>query len=209
MAAKKNGLLIALILIVLAAAAGAGGWWWMNRGQSAGADANGAADQPLTGTLPANANAAAPAPAPTAATPAEQFTLAAVIDDPNGYTNVRSGPSTVAPTIARVSTGERFTTYEQGGDWWRVRTEGGLIGYMPRLRIRVEGAAPPMTDAASQTADAGNTMQAVQPGVAPARPRQRSRSRINRQNSENMRLFCQNAGRGTPPCRRFRSLGGR
>jgi len=208
MAAKKNGLLIALILIVLAAAAGAGGWWWMNRAESGTADANGAADQSLTGTLPANANAAAPTPA--AAAPAEQFTLAAVIDDPNGYTNVRSGPSTVAPNIARVSAGERFTTYEQGGDWWRVRTEGGLIGYMPRLRIRVEGAAPPMPGATSQTADAGNTMLAVEPGTAPPRPKQRPpRSRINRQNSENMRLFCENAGRGTPPCRRFRSLGGR
>ena len=42
------------------------------------------------------------------------------------------------------------------------------------------------------------------PSRAETRPAPRpSGPRINRRNSENMRLFCQRAGRGTPECRRF------
>ena len=42
------------------------------------------------------------------------------------------------------------------------------------------------------------------PSAAPARPAPRpSGPRINSRNSENMRLFCQRAGRGTPQCRAF------
>jgi hypothetical protein len=227
MAAKKTGL-IALVVILVAAAAG-GGWWWMNRagGWPGSAEANESVDQPLTAELPASPYAT---PTPTQdAQPAaaEQFTLAAVIEDPNGFTNVHSGASTVAPIVARVSEGETFSTYEQGDDWWRVRTAGGLIGYMPRRRIRVQGAAapasapgvaPPVTtavpgDAAvpGQPMTTNATPAADVPKAAPPRPRPpRPRSRINRANSANMRAFCQNAGRGTPQCRAFsRELRGR
>jgi hypothetical protein len=226
MAAKKTGL-IALVLIVVAAAAGAGGWWWMNKdgGLGSGGEANNSVDQPLTAPLPASPYAT---PTPTQdATPAaaEQFTLAAVIEDPNGFTNVHSGPSTVAPIVARVNAGETFSTYEQGDDWWRVRTAGGLIGFMPRRRIRVQGEAPaisgptpPVTTA--MPGQASLPGQATTPNATPAaetpkataqRPRPpRPRSRINRANSANMRAFCQNAGRGTPQCRAFtRELRGR
>ena len=217
MAARKIGL-IALVVILVAAAAG-GGWWWMNRagGAPGSAEANESVDQPLTAELPASPYAT-PTPTQDAPPAAEQFTMAAVIEDPNGFTNVHSGPSTVAPIVARVSTGESFSTYEQGDDWWRVRTAGGLIGYMPRRRIRVQGAAPPVTTAMpgaatvpGQPMTANATPAADAPKAAAQRPRPpRPRSRINRANSANMRAFCQNAGRGTPQCRAFtRELRGR
>ena len=225
MAAKKTGL-IALVAILVVAAAGAGGWWWMNRdGGGASGDANSSADQPLTAEIPAGPNAT---PTPANFTPgpsAEQFDLVAVIDDPNGFTNVHSGPSTVSPIVARVSNGETFSTFEQGDDWWRVRTAGGLIGFMPRRRISLQGDAPSVPGAPPPVATATVEPNAVPGQVMPAapapaaerpkataqRPRPpRLRSRVNRANSANMRAFCQNAGRGTPQCRQFaRELRGR
>ena len=42
------------------------------------------------------------------------------------------------------------------------------------------------------------------PAAEPPRPAARpSGPRINRRNAENMRLFCERAGRGTPQCRTF------
>lgn len=65
-----------------------------------------------------------------------RFALEAVIEDPDGYTNLRSRPSTDAPIVARVDAGEMFTTFRQPGLWWQVRTADGTIGYMHRSRIR-------------------------------------------------------------------------
>ncbi|WP_428629255.1 YARHG domain-containing protein [Sphingopyxis sp.] len=82
--------------------------------------------------------------------PAEAFTLAAVIEDPDGFTNIRSGASTQAAIVGKVLEGEKFLTYKQRGPWWRVRKADGTTGFMFRKYIRlVEGgvatsSAPPM-----------------------------------------------------------------
>jgi hypothetical protein len=73
-------------------------------------------------------------PAPTAP---PGFTLRAVNNDPDGYTNVRAGQSTSSAVLAQVVDGEVFETYRQDGDWWQVRTNGGTIGYMHISRIRL------------------------------------------------------------------------
>lgn len=79
-----------------------------------------------------------------AAAPAEAFTLAAVIDDPDGFTNIRSGRSTKAAIVGKVLEGEKFLTYKQPGPWWRVRKADGTTGFMFRKYIRlVEGGAQP------------------------------------------------------------------
>jgi hypothetical protein len=207
------------LIVLLLIAAAAGGAWWFLLGPGAGGQepGNSSGDEPLTAPLPP-APGATPAPTPEApaAEPAEQFDQSAVIQDPNGYTNVYGGPSPVSPIVARVSAGESFTTYDQGGDWWRVRTAGGLIGYMPRSRISVQGAAPAAAPAATPTLATPAPGTEPVPGMTPptAAPKAqrppRPRSRINRANSANMRAFCQNAGRGTPQCRQFRrDAGGR
>ncbi|MGB3848254.1 MAG: YARHG domain-containing protein, partial [Sphingopyxis sp.] len=77
------------------------------------------------------------------AKPVEAFVLAAVIDDPEGFTNIRAKPSAQSAIVGKVLEGEKFLTYQQGGAWWRVRKGDGTTGYMFRKLIRVlDGPAP-------------------------------------------------------------------
>ncbi|HEY5744134.1 MAG TPA: TIR domain-containing protein [Terrimicrobiaceae bacterium] len=69
--------------------------------------------------------------------PEDVFVLAAVIDDPDGYTNVRSMRSASSQIVARVDQGERFYTYAQDGNWWQVKTAKGKVGYMHVSKFRV------------------------------------------------------------------------
>ncbi|WP_422061124.1 YARHG domain-containing protein [Sphingopyxis sp.] len=114
--------------------------------------------QPTPGSAPsAVEGVAAPAEKPGAemsgaadSGPAEAFTLAAVIDDPDGFTNIRSGGSTKAAIVGKILDGEKFLTYKQRGPWWRVRKADGTTGFMFRKYIRlIEGGAaaspPPPT----------------------------------------------------------------
>lgn len=67
----------------------------------------------------------------------ETFPLRARIDDPDGYTNVRSGAGLGFSVSARVLSGETFYTRVQTGSWWQVRTADGTVGYMHLSRIRL------------------------------------------------------------------------
>lgn len=103
-----------------------------------------AATPPEQAAAPAETTApAAPsteAPAKTGGQPAEAFTLAAMIDDPDGFTNIRASGSTQAAIVGKVLEGEKFLTYRQPGPWWRVRKADGTTGFMFRKYIRlVEG----------------------------------------------------------------------
>jgi uncharacterized protein YgiM (DUF1202 family) len=62
----------------------------------------------------------------------------AVIEDPDGYTNIRSGQGTQFSIIARVDEGEVFYTIPQQDDWWPVRTKDEKYGYIHRSRINVQ-----------------------------------------------------------------------
>ncbi|MGV7120736.1 YARHG domain-containing protein [Sphingopyxis sp. 550A] len=108
---------------------------------------------PATVAAPAEATAtvapkeADASTAPATVPSAEAFTLAAVIDDPDGFTNIRSGQSTKAAIIGKVLEGEKFLTYQQPGSWWRVRKADGTTGFMFRKYIRlIEGGATPPAD---------------------------------------------------------------
>jgi hypothetical protein len=85
--------------------------------------------------------AATPAPmaiATTTGDPAERmFNLPASIQDPDGFTNVRSGPTTESDVVARVYDGEVFYTFRQGSSWWKVRTKDSIVGYMHVSRIHL------------------------------------------------------------------------
>lgn len=61
----------------------------------------------------------------------------ATVVDPDGWTNLRSGPSTASPIVGRVNEGELFWTEPRDGAWWPVRTSAGAEGYIHRSRVRL------------------------------------------------------------------------
>ncbi len=102
--------------------------------------------EPAPASTPTEKTAAAEnaeaAPASNASAPTEAFTLAAVIDDPDGFTNIRSGQGTQTKIVGKVLEGEKFLTYKQPGQWWRVRKADGTAGFMFRKYIRlIEGGS--------------------------------------------------------------------
>ena len=62
----------------------------------------------------------------------------AVINDPDGYTNVRSGMSTKTDIIDRLYEGEHYEVYPTSNtNWWRVKTQNYVKGYVHKSRIRI------------------------------------------------------------------------
>lgn len=61
-----------------------------------------------------------------------------VIDDPDGYVNLRKEKSTDAPVIAKVKAGEPFSFERKGYDQWcKVKLSSGKTGWMQASRIRL------------------------------------------------------------------------
>lgn len=61
----------------------------------------------------------------------------AVINDPDGYTNIRSGQGTNFNILGVVYEGETFYAIRNNSsDWWRIKNKNGIIGYMHKSRIR-------------------------------------------------------------------------
>ena len=157
----------------------------------------------------------------------ENFSQEAVLQGDDEFANVRSGPAADAPIVARINAGEPFNTYQQDGVWWRVRINGGLVGYIERARVRLRdpvGVPPLEQPAGNDTAPAPGNDVAPVPGnqVAPVppptnqqtqqqqqRPRPRPQDtrrprpdpRLNRENSGVMFDYCKGAGAGTRQCR--------
>lgn len=74
-------------------------------------------------------------PIQTNRTPDLSFSMG-LIDDPDGYTNVRARPSKENSIICRVNRGEHFLMLSRGGDWWKILAPTGKQGYMHKSRIR-------------------------------------------------------------------------
>lgn len=131
-----------LVLLLLAGAATIGLLW--NRGERVREIVR--VESPLApredGPVPAKSRAPVRETtrgAPAAAGPAGTAPLprVAVINDPDGFTNVRDTPSTSGAIVARINEGERFSTRIQQRPWWRVRLENGAEGWVHRSRIRI------------------------------------------------------------------------
>ena len=122
--------LFAGIAIAGAAVIGVGAFWFGQR------------DARPDETAPVAVQSEAGAPAGDtgeAATPDSRFDVMATVSDPDGYTNVRATPATSGEIVGKVEVGKAFATYEQTGDWWRVRLADGRTGYVARSRIRLSG----------------------------------------------------------------------
>ncbi len=62
----------------------------------------------------------------------------AVINDPDGYTNIRRGPGMQYAIRAQIMDGQVFMAFESPNkDWWIVRTPDGTWGFMHASRIRL------------------------------------------------------------------------
>ncbi len=86
----------------------------------------------------ASAAPASATPAPAAApSSAGAYNRAAVIDDPDGYTNVRSLASTSGTVVDVIYAGQTLYKHPQWGNWWHVRTPSGKYGYVHSSRIRM------------------------------------------------------------------------
>ena len=65
------------------------------------------------------------------------FHLAAIIDDKDGYTNIRSLASKEGQIVDTIQAGEIFNTYHQKGNWWLVKSPRNKVGYMHLSRIKL------------------------------------------------------------------------
>lgn len=68
---------------------------------------------------------------------APKFTVTAVIQDKDGYSNVRAQPNAKSDVIEKLFDNEPFYTFEQKGNWWQVCTPTGQVGYLYHDRIRM------------------------------------------------------------------------
>ena len=131
-----------LVLLLLAGAATIGLLW--NRGERVREVVRVESQPAPRDAEPPAAKSRAPAreaesSAAEAAEPAGTAPLSrtAVINDPDGFTNVRDTPSTGGAIVARINEGERFSTRVQQRPWWRVRLDNGTEGWVHRSRIRI------------------------------------------------------------------------
>jgi uncharacterized protein YgiM (DUF1202 family) len=73
------------------------------------------------------------------AAPAPVALRSAVIDDPDGFVNIRTGPGASTAIAGVIKTGEIFTVTPLDTTWWPVRTSGGITGYVHKSRIALRG----------------------------------------------------------------------
>jgi hypothetical protein len=99
--------------------------------------ANVAAPAALAETPPTNAAAVEPAAAEPNASINHSKEVQATVVDPDGWTNLRAGPSASAAIVGRIDEGEIFWTRPRASLWWPARTEDGLKGYVHRSRVRL------------------------------------------------------------------------
>jgi hypothetical protein len=188
--------LIVIVLVVFVALLAAGAWFWQrSQPTPVTAEANATAPAPVSETPPPPAQPAMEIPT----TPSgENFDRQAVLRT-SGPAVIRSAPSAAGFTVGRIEPGQSFATYQQQGDWWRVRTASGVIGYVMASAIGMRDASAPAQTQTAQTTAPGQTSR---PERRPE-PRQPRGPRIRKENSEVMAAFCDGAGRGTAQCRRF------
>lgn len=59
-----------------------------------------------------------------------------VIDDPDGYTNVRNSPN--GDIIVQVDDGSSIDVIDQSGDWWKVKFAEDEEGFIHKSRIKIK-----------------------------------------------------------------------
>jgi hypothetical protein len=72
--------------------------------------------------------------------PTEAFpdnTLHGIINDPDGYVNIREGKSISSKVTGKIVDKEEFLYWEnKNSDWWKVMTHNLVEGYVHKSRIK-------------------------------------------------------------------------
>ncbi len=67
---------------------------------------------------------------------------AAVIQDPDGYTNVRSDPDKSARVVGAIKDKQRFIAISDDAEWWEVFTPSGGRGFVHKSRVKLLPSEP-------------------------------------------------------------------
>jgi uncharacterized protein YgiM (DUF1202 family) len=78
------------------------------------------------------------------------YSRTAVINDPDGYTNIRKEASKKSPVIGKVKKGEKFRVAVTDGAWWPILTGSGLAGFIDSNRVKL---LEPADDSGAPTQD--------------------------------------------------------
>jgi SH3 domain-containing protein len=72
----------------------------------------------------------------------------AVIEDPDGFTNVRAEPDAKGAVVAKVKRGEVFTfdMPDRGSEWCHVTLASGTKGYLHASRVRLHSTMAELAD---------------------------------------------------------------
>jgi len=65
------------------------------------------------------------------------ITQYAIINDPDGWTNLRSNPSIKSGIIVKIENGYRIEILEKNGNWYKIKTSLGDVGYIYSNRLQI------------------------------------------------------------------------
>ncbi|WP_169726449.1 SH3 domain-containing protein [Desulfotruncus alcoholivorax] len=68
----------------------------------------------------------------------QQKSMLAVVN--GNMVNVRGGPGTAHDVVSQVSRGQRLGVLERSGDWYKVKLDGGIVGWIAGWLVNVENA---------------------------------------------------------------------
>ncbi|TDO94964.1 SH3 domain-containing protein [Flavobacterium sp. 245] len=68
----------------------------------------------------------------------EQSISFGIINDQDGYTNLRKERSSDSEVIQKINTGDSVEILDNSGDWWLVQTKEGKKGYVYKTKIKIE-----------------------------------------------------------------------
>ncbi|MBI3235116.1 MAG: SH3 domain-containing protein [Bacteroidetes bacterium] len=64
------------------------------------------------------------------------YLFKAVINDPDGFTNVREYPSKQSDIVDQIQEGIQFNVLNIQGDWYKVESPSGVVGFVYFNRIQ-------------------------------------------------------------------------
>ena len=93
--------------------------------------------EPVEPVEPAEPASPVVVPPSSSGLPALPGWKSAVIQDKDGYTNVRSVANKSGAVVAKIVNGELFYVSPDNKEWWQVRTKNGVVGFMHKSSVLI------------------------------------------------------------------------